>query len=225
MKVSTTLIVLVVLVFGTSQADQQEYAKNEIVEANARYKELVERIKVTASTDDIEELRKVYVKTDFYDPYGMDVHDMEMSMKAGMNEEDWEKCLEHATMILDMNFTSLIGHYRAMNCARNSGETVRGDFHRKVWMGLIYTIMKTGDGKSEETAFVATGSREVLSFIKTQGFLVKGQSLAMGENGRMYDIMKVIDEDGREFEWYFDIDKQMEELGALVDSLTVEPDR
>lgn len=221
---SMVLTAFLMLMNASNDVNQQDTGKNDYEVANARYVELVERIKATALTDDIEEIRKVYIKTGFYDPYGMDVHDTEMSMKAATKEEDWEKCLVLATEILEKNYISLNGHYSAMNCARNAGDAVLGDFHRKVWMGLIYAIWKTGDGKSEETAFVTTGSREVLSFIKTQGLLVAGQSLAMGENGRMYDIMKVVDRDGKEFEWYFDIDQQMELLDAMFDSPTAEPE-
>ena len=171
---TTILFALLVLINGVSQTDQQETANKDFSEANASYAELIEKIKQSASSDDIEEIRKVYVATEYYNPYGVDDSDIEKSMFEGMKDEDWEKCLENATKILDNNYISLDAHYGAMVCANESGNNTKGEFHRKVLRGLIDAIRKTGDGKSEDSAFFCTSTGEVWSFIGLLGFRANG---------------------------------------------------
>lgn len=213
---STVLIALLIIMNATSEANQQETDKNESSGANSRYAELVEKIKETVLPDDIEELRNVYVKTDFYDPYGVDEDDFEKNMFEGIRNEDWEKCLENAAEILDGNYISLDAHYGAMVCAEGSGDNVKGEYHRKVLFGLLDAIRKTGDGESEDTAFFCTSTGEVWSFIGMQGYRIAGKSLE-AIDGRTYDVMKVIDpETDKEFEWYFDVTAQLEFLNAQL---------
>lgn len=213
---TTILFALLVLMNGVSQTDQQETANKDFSEANASYAELIEKIKQSASSDDIEEIRKVYVATEYYNPYGVDESDIEKSMFEGMKDEDWEKCLENATKILDNNYISLDAHYGAMVCANESGNNTKGEFHRKVLRGLIDAIRKTGDGKSEDSAFFCTSTGEVWSFIGLLGFRASGNTLEV-INGRSYDVMKVLGPDiEEEFEWYFDVTAQLEFLNAQL---------
>lgn len=213
---STVLIALLVIMNGTSQANQQETDTNRFSEANARYTELVEKIKETALPEDIEEIRMVYVDTERYDPYAVDQADIEKNMFEGLKNEDWEKCLANATKILDSNYINLDAHYGAMICADGSGDDSKGEFHRKVLIGLLDAIRKTGDGESEDSAFFCTSTSEVWSFIRMQGYRIAGKSLDHID-GRTYDIMKVIDPDAdREFEWYFDVTAQLEFLNAQL---------
>lgn len=213
---STVLIALLVIMNGTSQANQQETDKNKFSEANARYTELVEKIKDTALPEDIEEIRKVYVDTERYDPYAVDQADIEKNMFEGLKNEDWEKCLANATKILDANYINLDAHYGAMICADGSGDDSKGEFHRKVLIGLLDAIRKTGDGESEDSAFFCTSTSEVWSFIRMQGYRIAGKSLDVID-GRSYDVMEVVDPDtDREFEWYFDVTAQLEFLNAQL---------
>lgn len=213
---SAILIALLFIMNGTSQADQQETDSNKTSDANARYAELVEKIKESVLPDDIEELRNVYIKTEYYDPYGVDEDDIEKDMFEGIKNEDWEKCLENATKILDGNYISLDAHYGAMVCADGSGDSSKGEFHRKVLLGLLDAISKTGDGESEDSAFFCTSTGEVWSFIGMQGYRVTGKSLD-AINGRVFDVMEIVDpETSREFKWYFDVTAQLEHLNTQL---------
>ena len=213
---SAILISLLFIMNGAIQADQHETDINRSSGANARYAELVEKIKKTLLLDDIEEIRRVYVNTEYYDPYSVDADDLEKNMFEGIRNEDWVKCLENATKILDSNYISLDAHYGAMTCADGSGDNTKSEFHRKVLRGLLDAIRKTGDGKSEDSAFLCTSTGEVWSFIGMHGYRVAGKSLEMTE-GRTFDVMKVVDPDtDKEFEWYFDVTAQLEFLNAQL---------
>ena len=202
---STVLIALLLVMNGTSQGDQQETGKNDILEANTRYTELVENLKTDVTSVDFDELRRIYVKTEFYAPYSSTERKDTANMNEGINEEDWGNCLEFATRILSYSYISLDAHYGAMICSRNNNDTQAGDFHESVLDGLLESIWESGDGRSPETAFFCTSLQERWAFLGMHGLVYNVKDLEV-HDGLYFDVVHVTSlADSSQFKLYFDV--------------------
>ena len=86
------------------------------------------------------------------------------------------------------------------------GATEKAEFHKAVFLGLVRSILNSGDGKSLEKAWVVINVREEYVLLRVLGFRPSGQSL-VNQNGHSYDVMKVKNaEDGTEQTIYFNVD-------------------
>jgi hypothetical protein len=154
-------------------------------------------------------LREAYIKTSAYRPYHMAERAISSLMFEAIAKKDWQQCLSHTTKLLAEQFISLNGHYGAMVCQFESGNTEQGEYHQEVLDGLMAAIWQSGDGKTPETAFFCTSTTELYAFINLHGFNAKAQALVWHEE-QPYDLMTIVNpRDEHEFSWYFNICAQM----------------
>lgn len=154
-------------------------------------------------------LREAYIKTSAYKPYHMAERAISSLMFEAIAKKDWQQCLSHTSNLLAEQFISLNGHYGAMICQFESGNTEQGEYHQEVLDGLMAAIWQSGDGKTPETAFFCTSTTELYAFINLHGFNAKAQALVWHEE-QPYDLMTIVNpRDEHEFSWYFNISAQM----------------
>jgi len=154
-------------------------------------------------------LREAYIKTSVYKPYQMAESAISSLMFEAIAKKDWQQCLSHTSKLLAEQFISLNGHYGAMVCQFESGNTEKGEYHQEVLDGLMAAIWQSGDGKTPETAFFCTSTTELYAFINLHGFNAKAQALVWHEE-QPYDLMTIVNpRDEHEFTWYFNISAQM----------------
>jgi hypothetical protein len=154
-------------------------------------------------------LREAYIKTSAYKPYHMSERAISSLMFEAIAKKDWQQCLSHTSKLLAEQFISLNGHYGAMVCQFESGNTEQGEYHQEVLDSLVAAIWQSGDGKTPETAFFCTSTTELYAFINLHGFNAKAQALVWHEE-QPYDLMTIVNpRDEHEFSWYFNISAQM----------------
>ena len=199
-------VLLIALLSACASVPQGSSAAN-FAPYDARYHELIETVKALATTAQFEELRQVYVKTSYYNPYTGSERALSQLMFEAMESQNWQACLDNANEILDTNYISINAHYGAMVCSFESGNEDAGVYHKYVLDGLVGAVWAGGNGKSMKTAFFCTGTTELYAFINLHDFKVVGQALVHNQ-GRSYDVMELESRGGRIFNWYFDITAQ-----------------
>jgi hypothetical protein len=86
-----------------------------------------------------------------------------------------------------------------------TGRDVEATFHREVAIGLVESIVHSGDGRSFDTAWTVFRTKEEYEVLKAAGYLVNGQSLTT-HGGRTFDILSARKANGNDsFRAHFDI--------------------
>lgn len=202
------IILLSILLFGCKTTPVvNETAKPQFTYNEAEYETQYERVLSQSKDADFTKLRIAYTDTKNYKPYKATPNkEMFGAMKSG----DHKKCLNTAEAYFVTDYVSIPAHFAAMVCRKELGNQKESDYHKYVLDGIMDSIADSGDGKSAETAFVIISGEELYAFLDLSGLKVKGQSLIRGDNGRAYDLMKVINpRTNEEFGLYFDITLQM----------------
>lgn len=216
------LIVSLAAVLSACAANQEKTTDDKQIERaasqpgfekeDARYKELVEAIKAGTRSHVFDEIRRTYVKTSHYSPYFGTELALVGSMRASMDQKDWNACVESGNELLETNYISLDAHYGAMVCHGELGHISESEHHKYALTGLMRAIWSTGDGISRETAFFSTGTHELKAFLYLNGFEPIRQALSH-DGGKSYDIMTVKErESGTELTLFFDITTQWQQL-------------
>jgi hypothetical protein len=142
-----------------------------------------------------------------------DVSKSEDSMSDALNKKDYPAALKDAEAVLDSDYVNIDAHYVALLANREMGAADKAEFHRAVFRGLINSILNSGDGKSQEKAWIVINVHEEYVILRVLGFKPSQQSL-VNQNGHSYDVMKVKKaDDGTDQTFYFNVDIPFKHYG------------
>lgn len=154
------------------------------------YEALVAQAKSGAPNVDYGKLRAAYAKTRDYDPYSFKIRNLTIEMNKAAAAGDYQGALKQARRIIDIQFVSIDAHFAAAHCYEMLGKPEDARRERSIGQELIKSILKSGDGKSPETAFVVVTLREEYALIAAMKARLVRQAL-MQQGGNVYDRMEV----------------------------------
>lgn len=179
----------------------------------ALYAELIAKIKNTDSDADFTAARMAYAQTKDYDPYNIALTDVNREMRSALEQREYDKTIELANQILEKNFLSLDAHISAFSAYKALNKTSEAGFHSDVLNGLIASILDSGDGKSEETAYVVISIEEEYAILSVLGIRQPQQALVYGTD-HTYDQFEGADgKTGKKVTLYFQIDLIFQWMG------------
>jgi len=182
-------------------------AKERKPAAPDRYPALLERVKRGDPTVDFLELRRAWSDSpSFVDTSGSDDS---KNMSEAFNRKDYLGALELARKILNINFCDIDAQHTAYLSYQALNDPAPAEFHHNISHNLIQSILRTGDGKSQETAMEIITVREEYIVLMVKGLRPSGQSLEAG-GGHQYDRLDAVDPQTHEkVTLYFNIDRTM----------------
>lgn len=191
-------LLLLLLVLVSIDAQSQDLGK-------PKYEALVDRLKANDVTVDFKELRMAYAESQGYAPYGGD-DEARKAMFAALRDKAYDKALEYAGKILKQNYVYINAHLVSSIAFGETKNLERASYHRRIADGLIQSILKSGDGKSPETAYVVITTAEEYTLFNVLGLRPVSQSL-LHEKGHSYDKMDAKNpQTNQTTTFYFNID-------------------
>ena len=174
----------------------------------SEYRMLLSEARQLSFTLDFDRLRKAYVESSEYNPYGgMKLKGLPEAYSS-VEQADFNDCLRNVDKVLAYNYMSLEAHMIGVVCSGQAGEFDREDLHRYMVEGLMTSIENSGDGKSQESAFQTISTSELRGFVRLKGLQVLDQSIVYDNQG-IYDKMQVRDpESGEEYPLFFNVSQQ-----------------
>lgn len=180
-------------------------------ENKATYESLLEKVKKSDPTADFTALRLAYADNPPKDSEGTDP-DTDKAMFSAFRSKKYDKAIEYAQKILKGSFVDINAHLVLAAAYKERNDLEKEKFHSYVAEGLIKSILKSGDGKSQETAFVVISTDEEYVILRVFGLMPGTQSL-QSANGHHYDRLDAVDpKTNQKVTLYFNIDRP---YGAL----------
>ena len=170
-----------------------------------KYEALLERVKAGDATVSYIDVRMAYVESQGYAPYGGD-SGARKSMVAAIQEKDYDKALVYAGTILKQKYVDIIAHLVSSIAYNELKNAERAKYHHGIVEGLIQSILKSGDGKSMETAYVVIATDEEYALFNVLGMKAVSQAL-LHDKDHSYDKMEAVDpRTNQTTTFYFNID-------------------
>jgi Domain of unknown function (DUF4919) len=180
-------------------------------ESKSTYESLLERVKKSDPTVDFAALRLAYADNPPKGSADTD-SDTSKSMFASLRDKKYDKAIEYAEQILKGNYVDINAHMIAAIAYKEKKDAEKEKYHRYVAEGLVKSIINSGDGKSQETAFTVISTGEEYVILRVFGLMPGAQSL-LEANGHHYDRLDALDpKTNKTVTLYFNIDRP---FGAL----------
>jgi hypothetical protein len=156
-------------------------------EKEKAFKEIVERMKKSDTTVDFKAARMLYAELDAYSPMGGQGGYTKL-IAAGENQ----KALDLADETLRENYLDIDAHWAALTVANTLKDEKRSAHHLYMVKGILDSIVKSGDGRSEATAFVVISISEEYAMLRAFKLRSKGQA-ALRKDGHNFDVLTCVD--------------------------------
>jgi hypothetical protein len=154
---------------------------------------------------DYRMLRIAYSASKDASPYGSD-RTARAVMNKAISEKRYKDAIKSAEEILKTDYVNPFAHMAKAVAHRELGETDKYEFHKAVYLGLLNSILASGDGKTFDTAYVVISTEEEYAVMQALGFAVVGQSLQRDKD-HTFDVLHGTDsKTGNKIDVYFNID-------------------
>ena len=142
---------------------------------------------------------------------------------SALNEGKFEDALKDARKVEDHDIADADSHYVAWRSFVGLHRDDDAEKERMILAALMDSIMKSGDGKSAETAsFAATIREEYLVMQMMLNMKFESQhSQQIGEH--YFDVVAVKDESGKEQILWFNTDTDFRRMDAVTERLKQKP--
>lgn len=160
-------------------------------------------------------LRMAYAASEDYAPYSHDQEHLDL-LRAALPAGDLSGAVDAIRGLLDYNYLDIEAHMAADYVYTQAQEPEKSSYHRTFAKGLIDAIMRSGDGRSFESAFVVISIPEEYLILRLMGFQSQGQRLIQQE-GHWFDVLTAQHPQSEgTFDIHFNIDLPKNWLGQNI---------
>lgn len=189
MKTAFRLLLLLSLLLSPLSA--QDKPTNEEREARAK--------KAT-------ELRMAYAASAEYNPYDTKISDIRRAAIELQSKKKFPEAIAEAQKGLARSKYNIDLLIILATCYRTLGDVANADKSRELWMSLLDSVLRSGDGHDYATAFKVISVDEEYSLLRVLQLEVTNQSLE-SHDGSQFDVMSVKSaKSGQEHVLYFNVD-------------------
>jgi hypothetical protein len=154
----------------------------------ASYADLTRRATEGDKSLDFTALRAAYPYTDQWDPFGNKTAALMEQAAAASKGKDCVTALQKLDEILKLDFTIDTAHALRSDCLAETGNGAASSIESNIANGLIQSLMDSGDGNTEQTAYVVMTEREEMDVLANRHLVLKIRATQIrGSNGRFYD--------------------------------------
>ncbi len=154
----------------------------------ADYAGLTKRAAAGDKTVDFTALRAAYPYTDQWDPFGNKTAALLDQAVAASKGKDCAAALEKLAEVLKFDFTIDAAHALRSDCLAEDGDGSASKIESEIADGLIHSLMNSGDGNTEDTAYVVMTEREEMDVLANRHLVLKvRQTLVRGKDGHFFD--------------------------------------
>jgi hypothetical protein len=187
MRKSLAFLPLLLLIAALSVVAQKPHTTLVKSDTTVTYDNLLSNLKSGSLNIDFKALRMKYTETKDYSPNGLAPQIRDRMYKA-INEKNYPEARSIAEDVLKTNYVDISAHLVAGIANEALGDTVKFEFHKAVFSGLISSILSGADGKSEKTGYHVISVPEEYAVLDYFRLKPESQS-SVNEAGHRYDVL------------------------------------
>jgi hypothetical protein len=189
--------------------------------AEPSYDGYVAQVKAGKLDIDYTAFRLAYAASPKYAPYGA-VRTLMGQMKKAYTAGDCPAAMRHAKEVFEFNFVQIDAHMVTAVCQEKAGNEEEARRANAMFIGLVKSVLESGDGKSLETAFVVIAIDEEYSVMGALSLLPVRQAL-VHHRGSAFDRYEAKKRDsGQQVTLYFNVDRPQAQLARTLQDKTLQ---
>lgn len=198
----------VFLIFQTVFAFGQD-SKIEIPNFNDKYSNYVNLLETGKTDIDYVDFRNSFLESKQFSKKGTNYDSLKKQVYAEIKNKNYNDVIRLTKAMLSIDYTSLFAHKILQQTYKILGDTLNRNKYHDIEFGLLYSITKSGDGKTCETGWHVIQIEEEYFIINMIGADFQSQSISSGGKNSC-DKMVVKTEEGEVKTYYFEANKVFE---------------
>ena len=209
------LLLTVLLTLQTSFAFGQDN-KIEIPDFNDKYCNYVKQLEGGKTDIDYVDFRNSFLESKQYSKKSTNYDSLKKQVYTEIKNKNYNNVVRLTRAMLSIDYTSMFAHKYLQQTYKILGDTTNRNKYHDIEFGLLYSITKSGDGKTCETGWHVTQIEEEYFILNMIGADLQKQSISSGGKNTC-DKMVVKTEDGEQKTYYFEANKIFEMESKLFD--------
>ena len=198
----TTFILTSLYSFGQSSV--------KIPTFDDKYIEYVKKLEAGQTDIDYQDFRFSFIESEQFkiaSQKSSELDSLKKEMYVQMDKSDYQEIIKITKQMLNIDYTSMIAHKILRQTYKIVGYTTNAAKYKTIQFGLLYSIVRKGDGQTCETAWPVIQLSEEYFILEMVGAELKKQSV--DNEGGICDKMEV-KVDGKKKTYYFETSKIFE---------------
>ena len=203
------LITVLVLIANINLLSQSE-SQIIVPTFNDKYSKYVAQLESGQTDIDYKDFRYSFLESKQFitaNDKSLEFDKLKKEMYAQMDKSNYQKIIKITKQILSIDYTCMLAHKILRQTYKIVGDTINETKYKTIQFGLLNSIVKNGDGKTCQTAWPVIQLDEEYFILSMLGAELKEQAHVTGKGN--CDRM-IVDEDGKENTYYFEISKIFE---------------
>ncbi len=200
---------LILFLFFQTACIFAQDAKIEIPSFNDKYSEYVKKLENGSTGIDYTDFRNSFLDSRQFDKKGSNYDSLKKLVYPAVKIKNYTEVIKLTKAMLSIDYTSMFAHKYLQQTYKNLGDTINKNKYHDIEFGLLYSITRSGDGKTCETGWHVTQIEEEYFILNMIGADLQVQSLINSDKNTC-DRMEVKTEEGEVKSYYFEINKLFE---------------
>ena len=176
---------------------------------NDKYSEFVRQLEAGNTKIDYKEFRYSFLESKQFQIKAekrAQYDSLKIAMIAQANAAHYSEVIRLSKAMLSIDYTSQVAHKYLQQTYKIIGDTAKRSKYHDIEFGLIYSISLSGNAKTCATSWEVVQVEEEYFTLAMIGAKLKQQSIDKSGT-KICDKMEVVDEDGKDEVYYFDVTK------------------
>ncbi|MBI3519987.1 MAG: DUF4919 domain-containing protein [Bacteroidetes bacterium] len=213
MKTNKTLL-LIILFLKLTNIVLSQNTKIKLPNFNDTYSKYVQQLENGNLEIDYTDFRNSFLDSKQFANKGTSYNDLKKQVYTEIKNKNYQGVINATQSMLSIDYTSMFAHKYLQQTYKVLGDTINQKKYHDIEFGLLYSITRSGDGKTCGTGWHVTQIEEEYFIINMIGADLQKQSISSeGEN--MCDKMVVKTDDGETKTYYFEANKVFEQEQKL----------
>jgi hypothetical protein len=185
---------------------------------NDKYSEFVRQLEAGNTKIDYREFRYSFLESKQFQIKAekrTQYDSLKMAMVAHARASHYSEVISLSKAMLSIDYTSQVAHKYLQQTYKIIGDTAKRNKYHDIEFGLIYSISLNGNAKSCATSWEVIQVEEEYFTLAMIGDKLKKQSIEKSET-KICDKMEVVNEDGKDEVYYFDVTKLFQKLQSII---------
>ncbi|AHJ96673.1 DUF4919 domain-containing protein [Hymenobacter swuensis] len=181
-----------------------------------KYSKYVKQLEGSNINIDYTDFRNSFLDSKQFSRKGKNYDTLKKQVYAETKNKNYQAVVSLTQEMLSIDYTSMFAHKYLQQTYKILGDTVNQKKYHDIEFGLLYSITRSGDGKTCETGWHVTQIEEEYFILNMIGAQLQTQSTSSGGKNAC-DKMVVKTEGGEIKTYYFEANKVFEQERKLLE--------
>lgn len=207
-------VLLTYVFFSVAMLAFGQDSKIEIPTFDDKYSKYVKQLEGGNLDIDYTDFRNSFLDSKQFSKKGSNYDSLKRQVYTEIKNKNYQGVVNLTRVMLSIDYTSMFAHKYLQQTYKILGDTINQKKYHDIEFGLLYSVTRSGDGKTCETGWHVIQIEEEYFILNMTGAQLQNQSISSGGKNAC-DKMVVKTDEGETKTYFFEANKIFEQERKL----------